>query len=133
MSSTTQTRVVYSDLDINLDKHPISGDVVKITNEAAIIRSVKNLLLTDFYERPFKYNIGSNIKRMLFENFTPDTQQMLKDAITETITSFEPRCNIIDILINPFEDNNAVNVTFTFSLINREDPITIDFYLDRIR
>ena len=133
MSSTIQNRTIYSDIDINLDKHPISGDLIKLTNEAAIIRSVRNLLLTDFYERPFKHNIGSNIRKMLFENFTPDTQQMLKDAITETINSFEPRCNIINILINPFEDNNAVNVTFTFSLINREDPITIDFYLDRIR
>lgn len=131
--ATKQTRPIYTDLDINLDIHPISKDIIRISNEEAIIRSVKNLLLTDYYERPFQYNIGSNIRKLLFENFTPTTQAMLKEAIEETIISFEPRCNIIDIVISPFEDNNAVNVTFTFSVLNREEPITLDFYLDRIR
>ena len=131
--TTVQTKPVYTDLDINLDYHPISKDIVKITNEDAIIRSVKNLLLTDYYERPFQHNIGSNIRKLLFENYTPTTQSMLKEAIQDTITSFEPRCNIIDIVISPFEDNNAVNITFTFSVLNREEPITLDFYLDRIR
>lgn len=131
--ATKQIKPVYTDLDINLGIHPISKDIIKVTNEEAIIRSVKNLLLTDFYERPFQYNIGSNIRKLLFENYTPTTQSMLKEAIQETIESFEPRCNIIDIVISPFEDNNAINVTFTFSVLNREEPITLDFYLDRIR
>ncbi len=133
MSGLQQQRVVYSDFDINLDMHPISDDIVRITNENAIIRSVKNLVSTNFYERPFKHNIGCNIRKLLFENFTIDIQEILKQTIIETITSFEPRVAIIEVLITPYEDENALNVSLTFSILNREEPVTLDLYLDRIR
>jgi phage baseplate assembly protein W len=133
MSGSITSKLYYSDIDINLDRHPISNDVVRVTNDYAVIRAVKNLLLTDFYERPFKNNIGSNVRKLLFENFTPDTQDILRQVIEETITNFEPRCNLIDLVITPFEDNNAISISITFGVINREEPVTLDFYLDRIR
>jgi phage baseplate assembly protein W len=133
MSGTRQQSIVYADIDIDLDRHPVSGDAVRVFNEYAIIRAVKNLLLTDFYERPFKHNIGSNIRQLLFENITTDTQEILRQSIVATIESFEPRCNLISVNITPYEDENAISVSITFSVINREEPITLDVYLDRIR
>lgn len=133
MKTSLSQKTFYSDLDINLDRHPISNDVSRHVNELAVVRAVKNLLLTDFYERPFKANIGCNIRKLLFENYTPDIQEILRQTVTDTIREFEPRCNNIDIKITPYEDNNAINITIIFSIINREEPITLDFYLDRIR
>lgn len=133
MSGSIPSKIYYSDLDINLDKHPISGDVVRTTNDLAVVRAIKNLILTDFYERPFKPTIGCNIRKLLFENFTPDVQEIVRQTIIDTITQFEPRCNNIDVKVTPYEDDNAISITVLFSLINREEPVTLDFYLDRIR
>lgn len=133
MSGSIPSKIYYSDLDINLDRHPISGDVVRSTNDLAVVRAIKNLVLTDFYERPFKPNVGCNVRKLLFENFTPDIQEIVRQTIIDTIREFEPRCNNIDVKVTPYEDQNALTITIIFSLINREEPITLDFYLDRIR
>lgn len=133
MSGSIPSKIYYSDLDINLDKHPISGDVVRSTNDLAVVRAIKNLVLTDFYERPFKPTVGCNVRKLLFENFTPDIQEIVRQTIIDTIREFEPRCNNIDVKVTPYEDQNALTITIIFSLINREEPITLDFYLDRIR
>lgn len=133
MSSTINSRVIYSDFNIDLDRHPISSDVSRQINENAVIRSIKNLLLTDFYERPFKPSIGCNVRKLLFENVTPVTLSLIQSAIRETLRAYEPRANIISINITPYDELNGVDITLTFSIINREDPITIDIFLDRIR
>lgn len=133
MSGSIPSKIYYSDLDINLDRHPISGDVVRSTNDLAVVRAIKNLVLTDFYERPFKPTVGCNVRKLLFENFTPDIQEIVRQTIIDTIREFEPRCNNIDVKVTPYEDQNALTITIIFSLINREEPITLDFYLDRIR
>lgn len=133
MSGSIPSKIYYSDLDINLDKHPVSGDVVRSTNDLAVVRAIKNLVLTDFYERPFKPTVGCNVRKLLFENFTPDIQEIVRQTIIDTIREFEPRCNNIDVKVTPYEDQNALTITIIFSLINREEPITLDFYLDRIR
>lgn len=133
MSSTINTRSIYSDINTNFDLHPISNDVSRQVNENAVVRAIKNLILTDFYERPFKPSIGCNIRKLLFENFTPVTQSLIQTTISETLNAYEPRANIISVDVTSYEDLNSVTVTITFSLINREDPITIDLFLDRIR
>lgn len=133
MSGSIPSKIYYSDLDINLDKHPISGDVIRSVNDLAVVRAIKNLVLTDFYERPFKPTVGCNVRKLLFENFTVDTQEIVRQTIIDTIREFEPRCNNIDVKVTPYEDQNALTITIIFSLINREEPITLDFYLDRIR
>jgi phage baseplate assembly protein W len=133
MSSTIQSNVIYSDFDINLNINPISNDVGRITNESAVRRSILNLLQTDFYERPFKPDIGSNIRKLLFELLTPITIELLQKSIYDVISNYEPRANLIDVICTPYEDNNAVDVTIVFSVINREQPITMQVTLDRIR
>lgn len=133
MSGTIQSQVYYSDIDTNLTINPISEDVGRITNENAIRRSIRNLLLTDYYERPFKPDIGSNIRKLLFELITPITIELLQKGISDVINNYEPRANLIDVVCTPYEDNNAIDVTIVFSIINREEPITMQLSLDRIR
>lgn len=133
MSSTINSRVIYSDFNINLDLHPISSDVSRQLNENSVVRSIKNLLLTDFYERPFKPSIGCNIRKLLFENITPVTLSLIETTVRETLSAYEPRANIISIDVTPYDELNGVTLTITFSIINREEPITIDLFLDRIR
>lgn len=133
MSGTIQSQVYYSDIDTNLTINPISEDIGRITNENAIRRSIRNLLLTDYYERPFKPDIGSNIRKLLFELITPITIELLQKGISDVINNYEPRANLIDVICTPFEDNNAIDVTIVFSIINIEEPITMQLSLDRIR
>jgi phage baseplate assembly protein W len=133
MSGTLQTQIFYSDIDTDLTINPISEDIGRLTNENAIRRSIRNLLLTDFYERPFKPDIGSNLRKLLFELVTPITVELLQKSITDVINNYEPRANLIDVICTPYEDNNAIDVTIVFSIINREEPITMQLSLDRIR
>ena len=95
--------------------------------------SIKNLLQTNFYERPFQPRIGSNVKSLLFELATPQTQFNVKEAIIETIENFEPRCRIIDVLVESDEDRHNLNVYITFQAINAERPATFSLVLDRVR
>jgi phage baseplate assembly protein W len=99
----------------------------------AVINSVKNLVLTNFYERPFRPNIGSNIRNLLFENTSPLVANQIERAIQETVTNYEPRVSVKTVSAIPSSDENGYNVKMEFYIVNMTTPITIDFYLQRIR
>lgn len=123
----------FSDLDLDFIAHPVSGDITKKYDEYAIKQSVKNLILTNHYERPFHPEIGSQITGLLFENWSPMLQSVIRQSIINTITNFEPRVKLIDVNVYQRSDENSVDVTITFSIINTETPITIDITLERTR
>jgi len=123
----------FSDLDLNFIAHPMTGDVSKKFDEFAIKQSVKNLILTNHYERPFHPEIGSQITGLMFENWSPMIQSVIRQSIINTITNFEPRVRLIDILVNPSPDENSIYVEITFKIVNTETPLTIDITLDRTR
>lgn len=123
----------FRDLDLKFNIHPVKKDVTKHVNEYAVINSVKNLISTNFYERPFRPEIGSGIRNLLFENVDPVIAAQLERAIQETILNYEPRVQIYDIQTKPSPDENRYDVTLTFFIINNPNPITIDFFLERIR
>lgn len=129
----------YSDLDLDFIAHPTTKDVVKKTGVEALKRSVRNLVLTNYYDRPFRSFIGSNVQKILFDNITPLTVGFLKDAIAEVITNFEPRVRLyedengVSVIVQGDPDNNGFNVTINFIIINRELPVTINLFLERIR
>lgn len=128
----------YSDLDLDFIANGVTGDIVRKEGVDAIKRSIRNLILTNFYDRPFQSYIGSNVQKLLFENIMPLTATFLKDAIVEVITNFEPRVELINdinngVRIDPDEDNNGYNVTISFIIINRGEPATINIFLERIR
>ena len=109
------------------------GDLAKTVDEFAVAQSIKNLILTDKMERPFQPTLGCDIRKSLFENFTPQTITVAKHRIAETIGQYEPRAEIINIEASPDEDNNALNMTIVFSLINSDVEQTLGLVLERIR
>lgn len=109
------------------------GDLAKTVDEFAVAQSIKNLILTDKMERPFQPTVGCDIRKSLFENFTPQTITVAKQRIAETIGQYEPRAEIINIEASPDEDNNALNMTIIFSLINSDVEQTLGLVLERIR
>ena len=123
----------FRDLDLNFTIHPIRKDINTHKNEYAIINSVKNLVLTNHYERPFQPEIGSNIRRLLFENVDAITAAQIEREITETVENFEPRVRVSKVTAAADPDNNGYKVTLEFFVINNANPITINFFLERIR
>lgn len=130
--ATRNTRT-YTDLDLNFIANPATGDISKKYDENAIKQSVKNLVMTRHYERPFHPEIGSQVMGLLFENDSPMLQATLQRAIIYTIENFEPRVKLINVQVNMNPDNNSVYVSITFKIVNTERPITVDFTLQRTR
>lgn len=123
----------FKDLDLNFTAHPIRKDINKFSNEYAVINSVKNLILTNHYERPFRPELGSNIRRMLFENVDSVMAAQIEREIEETIINFEPRVQVSKVVATAAPDDNKYDIELTFFIINSPDPITINFFLERIR
>ena len=127
------TKELFSDFKTNLTNHPISGDLVRITNLDAIKTSVKNLILTQHFERPFKPFVGSNVTNYLFENFTPLTEEGIRDAIIEVIENYEPRAELLDVRVNEDIDRNGFNVVIIFRGVNNIKPTELSVFLEQIR
>lgn len=123
----------YRDLDLNFTAHPVKKDVSKHVNERAIINSVKNLVSTNFYEKPFRPEIGSGVRQLLFEQVDSITGAALERQIVEVIQNFEPRVEVDRISATPAPDNNGYYVSMEFFIINLPNPVTINFFLERIR
>jgi phage baseplate assembly protein W len=123
----------FSDFLSDLNPHPVSGDIVKYTNENSVIRSIRNLLLTDRFERLYQPDIGTDIRKMLFEPMDSTTAQNISVFTQQTITKFEPRAKIISIDVLPDPENNRYVVSLVIVVINKQDPISFNITLDRIR
>lgn len=123
----------YSDLDLDFLPHPTTGDVLVKTGADAIKRSVRNLILTNFYEKPFRPGIGSGALKLLFENVNPLTATFLKNAIIEVIKNYEPRVEIYDVFVEFDVDNNGYNAKLQYVILNRNEPVTTTIFLERIR
>lgn len=132
-SNATAQAEFFSDFLDDFTVHPVKKDLVRYTNENAVKQSIKNLLFTNPGERVFNNNVGSNIRSILFEQMTPATEKVLENQIRTTIDNFEPRAKILDVTVTSNYDNNALTATIIFSLINSEQPITLELILDRIR
>ena len=123
----------FKDLDLNFTSHPIRKDVNLLSNEYAIINSVKNLIFTQHYERPFQPELGSNLRRMLFEPVDAITSAQIEREISEVVRNFEPRADVSKVTAKADPDNNRYQVEVEFYLINNPNPVTIKFFLERIR
>lgn len=133
MINTISRKNDYSDLDLDFMPHPTTKDVMKKTSIDAIKRSVRNLLLTNFYDRPFQSYIGSNALKLLFDNATPITSNFLENAIRETLRNFEPRIRVEALEVKFDQDNNGYNLRLFFTILNRNEPAVITLFLERIR
>lgn len=123
----------FRDIDLSFTPHPITGDLMAKYDEAAIKNSVKNLILTRHYERPFHSEIGSSVGNLLFELPNPSLVAIIKQEILDVIQNFEPRINVQLIDVNFSQDDHYVEVTVQFVIINTTTPIVLDFTLKRTR
>lgn len=128
-----QLKKIYSDLDIRFQPQPGTKDVSLSYDEQAVIRSVKNLLLTKPYERLWNPTLGSNIDGLLFEPITPLTANLLKEEIIRTITNWEPRALIATLDVVAYPDQNGYNVSLFFYVGNNTTPTAIQLILQRSR
>ena len=123
----------FRDLDLNFTIHPVRKDINVHKNEYAVINSIKNLILTNHYERPFQPEIGSNIRRLLFEPVDSVTAAQIEREIAETINNCEPRAQISKVTAVGSPDENGYKIDLVFFIINNPNPISINFFLERIR
>ena len=133
--ATVTTDVVrdFKDLDLSFNIHPVKKDINKHVGVKAVINSIKNLVITNHYEKPFQPEIGSNVRKLLFENIDELTSIALQREISQVIANYEPRASVSKVFVFADYENNGFNVEVEFSVINQSDPITITFFLERIR
>jgi len=129
----TARKYNYSDLDLDFIAHPATGDVVRKFGQDAIKRSLRNLVLTNFYEKPFRPGIGSNVTKLLFENATPIVSNLISDAIRNIAMNYEPRIDIQQVSVKFSDAENGYNVSIVFVILNRNEPVNINLFLERIR
>ena len=132
MAINTLTKI-YSDIDFTFTKKPVTGDVALSYDEQAVIRSIRNLLLTNYYERPFNPELGSNLNALLFEPVSPLTSTSLEREISTMIENYEPRATLNSITVTPQPDQNAYNVSLSFYIENATLPTTVTLLLERNR
>lgn len=123
----------YSDIDALFTANPNTGDLSIKTDDNAIKFAVKNLILTKNYERPFDSSIGSQVHGMLFEQMDAGTIVVLKKMIENTLTNHEPRIELINIDIEPDEDDNSLSISIYFRIKNTTKSLNVSFVLDRTR
>ena len=123
----------WSDLDLDFKSHPVTNDIVVKTDVEAVKRSIRNLILTNKYERPFQPDIDGGVTRHLFQLSTPHTKHDIKNAIETCIANFEPRASVISVIVGGDLDKNGFDVTINFRVVNTPDPVTIEIFLERLR
>lgn len=132
LTVNTRTRK-YLDIDLDFIPNPVTGDIVRKVDDDAVIRSVRNLIFTNFYERPFHPEIGSDVRASLFENITPVTLLRIKNAIEQVINNFEPRARLDQVVTQANADGNSVYAYIKFYIQNNVEPTTISVLLERVR
>jgi phage baseplate assembly protein W len=133
ITQTTKKLEYFSDFKDNFTKHPITNQLVKVTNEDAVAQSIRNLILTDMGEIPFTPSRGSNIRKSLFMPFGPFVIEDITKAVSDTIKHSEPRAQVLSIVVYESEAQNAVGINIVFSVINSVQPSSLNLILKRPR
>ena len=129
----TLNQIVYKDIDTLFDIHPVTRKLNILTNNAAVARSVKNLVLTNKGERPYQPFLGCDVRNKLFELNDGLIESEVEGVISDVINQYEPRAELISVVANIRPDQHSVEVTITFRVVNQQDPISINLMLERVR
>ena len=124
---------IYKDIDISFAKNPNTLDISKKIDVAAVKQALKLLINTQYYEKPFNPEFGSNIRSLLFQPFSLETANRLQDEIKQTINNFEPRVKIVSILVDPNLDTQEYNVEIAFYVVGIQGVQVLDTVLTRLR
>ena len=124
---------IYQDLNLDFQKNTATKDIQKLTDVEAVKRSVRNLINTNHYEKPFHPEIGSNLRAMLFENITPQITHVISKQIDLLIRNYEPRCRLVQVRNLPDLDRNGYFVSINFYVQNHPTPVIVESFLERLR
>lgn len=135
MAYTRQVRTTrtYRDLDFNFLMHPRTGDVSVKEDADAIKQSVRNLVLTQFYERPFQSRLGSRVHSLLFESFTPFLKEVIATEVSNVIRNYEPRVVLLNINVLSEPESHSITLDILFKIRNTDLPISVDVILEKTR
>jgi len=125
--------IKYADFFNNISALIHKNDLALLTNEESIKNAIRNLLLTNRGERFFNPDLGSDIQSLLFENITQVTSNNLKKFIEYTIQNYEPRAQLLEVIVSPVPDENAYSATIIFSVINSNTQAILEMIINRVR
>ena len=123
----------YRDIDLSFELNTATGDIFKKRDANAVKTAIRNLILTDFYERPFQPFIGSGIRGLLFELANDITNVQIEQNIRLAIENFEPRARILSLDIESTPDQNAIIIRLEFQVISTNEPVILELTLNRVR
>ena len=124
---------IYKDLNLGFQQNSATKDIQKLTDVEAVKRSVRNLINTNHYEKPFHPEIGSNLRAMLFENMTPQMNHVISKQIEILIKNYEPRCKLVQVNTQPMFDRNGYACQISFYVVNHPEPVAVESFLERLR
>jgi phage baseplate assembly protein W len=124
---------VYKDLDLDFQINSATKDIQTLTDIEAVKRSVRNLIKLNHYEKPFKPEIGSNLRAMLFENITPQINHAISKQIDLLIRNYEPRCRLVQLNVQPDVDRNGYRASISFFVVNHPERVEVETFLERLR
>ena len=132
--NTDRDSQIYRDLDLFFSKRSTSSDISKVQGVQAVKRSVRNLILTNIYEKPFHPEIAGGVRELLFEPMSPLVAVVIARKIEDVITNFEPRARLVSVRAFPDLDRNAYEVSIEFYIVNAPTEL-VDFsiMLERLR
>ena len=133
VNKSSRNSRTFRDIDLDFERNPVTNDVNVVEDIIAIKRSVKNLVQTNFYERPFKPELGCGIRELLFENFTPMTRVFLERKIQEVIVNYEPRIDLTAVNVDDDQDDNRLVVDISFRIIGVPGPQIVQTFLQMVR
>ena len=132
-NESTRSSKIFKDLNLDFQQNAATKDIQKITDVEAVKRSVRNLVNTNHYEKPFHPEIGSNLRAMLFELMTPQMNHVISKQIENLIKNYEPRCNLTQVHTQPMFDRNGYSVQISFRVNNHQEPVIVESFLERLR
>jgi phage baseplate assembly protein W len=128
-----QDRDLFSDFLTDLDAHPVTKQLARVTDVDSVAQSIRQLVLTNLGERPFQPNLGSDVKASLFEPADQITATRIVESVRNVVEYSEPRAQLIDVEVTLGPNDNAMVVTIIFSIINSREPQRLDILLKRVR
>ena len=123
----------FRDIDLDFGRNVVTNDVNVVEDVIAVKRAVKNLVQTNFYERPFQPELGCGVRELLFENFTPMTKVFLERKIEEVLINYEPRIQLQNVEVDDDQDKNRLVVDIYFYVIGVPGPQVVETFLQRVR
>lgn len=125
-------RKEYKDIDLSFTAKS-NGEIFIKKEAAAVKQAVKNLILTDYFEKPFEPFYGGNIRALLFELADDEVEEETRENIIRAINAYEPRAIVREVSVNYQEERNSISIYIEFQVINTEEVVTFATSLSRLR